>query len=251
MNNNTLIIFLNSNRKIVLSFPKDVTEEEALEQFNATHEAEKNDVKKYFYVKDDTVSVDVYQRHYELTEDMKLSMDIRKAFIETKISEIRKKRDVLISNLDIPFWKALESRDENLQDYIAKLKDFLRNVPNTLRFNDIKENSDIAKYDPFGNIFEIALLDGGNGYKTPPSVKIDPPNTTGVFGFETKAVASIKDSKVVGITVIEYGCGYNFVPKVFIDPPEDGEPARAACTFPHNTLLTQDTIINNSKLHYS
>ena len=130
-------------------------------------------------------------------------------------------------------------------------KNFLRDITSNLRFDEIEKDVDIAKYDPFGNIFEVEVVEGGEGYEKPPKVTIDPPKNEDSFGIEAKAVALIKGSKVVALKVVDFGCGYDFVPKVNIEAPNEGAQASAACTFPHNTLLTQNQIVENSLDHYS
>jgi hypothetical protein len=213
--------------------------------------SDKENIKKYFYILDDTVSTDIYQRHYRLTEDMKLDMDIRSALIEAKVAEVKKKRNVLIANLDLPFLKAVEARDEDMRDHITDLKNNLRDLPRNLRFAEIEREVDIANYDPFGNLFLLAIVDGGSGYQTVPKVTIDPPRQDdSSFGFQAQAVALIEDSKVVDLKIIDGGCGYNFVPMVTIDPPENGEQAVAGCAYPQHTMLTEKQIIYNSEAHY-
>jgi hypothetical protein len=213
--------------------------------------SDKDNIKKYFYILNDTVSTDVYQRHYTLTDDMKLDMDIRSALIEAKLAEVKKKRDILIANLDLPFLKAVEARDEDMRDHITDLKNDLRDLPQKLRFAEIETEVEIANYDPFGNLFLLALVDGGSGYQTVPKVTIDPPRpSVSSFGFRAEAVALIENSKVVDLRIIDGGCGYDFVPMVTVDPPENGEQAVAGCAYPQHTMLTEKQIIHNSEAHY-
>ena len=106
MTNNNLIIFLNDGKKIVLSFPLNTSEQQALESFESMRPEAKGYVKKYFFIEDDTVSPEVYRNHYTLDKDNKLTMNMRRAFIEKAVAEIRKRRDFFISNLDVPFFRA-------------------------------------------------------------------------------------------------------------------------------------------------
>ena len=163
MTNNNLIIFLNDGKKIVLSFPLNTSEQQALESFESMRPEAKGYVKKYFFIEDDTVSPEVYRNHYTLDKDNKLTMNMRRAFIEKAVAEIRKRRDFFISNLDVPFFRALEEDDDDLKKHITKLKNFLRDVPKNLQFDRVEEDSDILLYNPFGNIFGISLLDQGEG----------------------------------------------------------------------------------------
>ena len=72
------------------------------------HPEAKGKVKKYFFIEDDSVSLQVYKNHYYLDSDGKLAMSMRNAFIEKAMAEIRKRRDFFLSNLDVPFFRALE-----------------------------------------------------------------------------------------------------------------------------------------------
>ena len=250
MTNNNLITFLNNGKKIVLSFPLNTSEQQALESFEEMRPEAKGHVKKYFFIEDDTVSPEVYRNHYTLDKDNKLTMNMRRAFIEKAVAEIRKRRDFFISNLDVPFFRALEEDDSDLKKHITMLKNFLRDVPKNLKFDQVEEDSDILLYNPFGNIFGISLLDQGEGYTTPPVVTVDEPKG-GYFGFQAKAVAFIEDGKVVRIEVTDYGCGYDFAPTVTIEAPEDGKPAIAANAWPQNVVLSNKDIYENTKSIYS
>lgn len=249
MNNNTLIVFLEDGAKHVLSFSNELSESDALADFESMHPDSRGKVKKYFYVINDSVSLDVYQNHYELTDDAQLTMNIRNAFAEKCVAEVRKRRDFFLTNLDVPFFRAMEEDDDKLKKHVTKLKNFLRDLPNNLRFEEIEKDSDIARYNPFGNIFSIDLIQQGNGYTSPPNVEIDPPNGQD-FGFPAKAVALIDGGKVVRIDVVDFGCGYDYAPKVVIDAPENGEQAIAANGLPQNVMLSHQDIIDNTKLRY-
>ena len=250
MNNNNLIIFLQNGEKHVISFSLNVDEQEALERYETMRPESKGKVRKYFFIKEDTVSPEVYRNHYQLDEDDKLTMDIRTAFIEKMYGEIRNRRDFFLTNLDVPFFRALEEEDQALKGHVIKLKSFLRDLPDNVRFNDIEQDADILRYNPFGNIFHIEMLEKGSGYTAPPKVTIDDPTGT-YFGFAAKAVASIKDGEVERIDVVDYGCGYDFAPSVTIEAPESGEQAFAANGFPQNVVLSDRDIIANTELRYS
>lgn len=61
MNNNNLIVFLNDGTKIVLTFPLETSEQKALKDFEAMRPEAKGQVKKYFFIEDDSVSPEVYK----------------------------------------------------------------------------------------------------------------------------------------------------------------------------------------------
>ena len=248
MNNNTLLIFLNNGKKRILSFPLDTPEEKALEFFSKRHSKEVEEIKKYFYIEDDSVSAEVYQNHYELNENQELTMNMRAAFTEKSFIEIKKKRDTYLKALDIPFMMSIENEDQDLKNHIIKVKSFLRNLPENLKYNEIEKDVDILKYNPFSNIFNIFLVHKGSGYTSPPSVTVDSPD----FGFQAKATAFISEGKVQRIEMTDYGCGYAFAPKITIAPPEEGDDkAVAACPYPENTVLSSEDIIENTKQRYS
>ena len=77
-----------------------------------------------------------------------------------------------------------------LKNHITKLKNFLRDVPDNLKFNEIEDDADILLYNQFGNIFTLDIVDQGEGYTSPPKLTIDKPKGS-YYGFEAKAVAFI------------------------------------------------------------
>ena len=250
MTNNNLIAFLSNNTKIVLSFPLYTSEQKALESLELMHPEAKGKVKKYFFIEDDSVPLQVYKNHYYLDSDGKLAMSMRNAFIEKAMTEIRKRRDFFLSNLDVPFFRALEDDNQEVKQHITKLKNFLRDVPNNLRFDEIEDDENILLYNPFGNIFGLDILEQGEGYTSPPKVTVDKPSGS-YFGFEAKAVAFVEDGKVTRIEVTDYGCGYDFAPQVNIEAPENGKPALIANGWPQNVVLSNKEVIDNTGFIYS
>tara|TARA_R100001015_G_C4631308_1_gene193713 strand:+ start:2548 stop:3300 length:753 start_codon:yes stop_codon:yes gene_type:complete len=250
MNNNNLIVFLNDGTKIVLTFPIETSEQKALKDFEAMRPEAKGQVKKYFFIEDDSVSPEVYKNHYKLDSENKLTMNMRNAFAEKAVEEIRKRRDFFISNLDVPFFRALEEDDGLLKQHITKLKNFLRDLPNNLRLDEIEEDEDVLLYNPFGNIFNLDIVEQGEGYTTPPKVIIDEPKGS-YYGFQAKAVAFIEDGKVVRVEMTDFGCGYDFAPNVSIEAPENGKPAVIANGWPQNVVLSDKDILSNTESIYS
>ena len=145
--------------------------------------------------------------------------------------------------------RAIEDENEEVKKHIKTLKNFLRDLPSKLRFHDLKDD-ELINYNPFGNIFEIVLINGGSGYTKPPRVFIDEPKEP-MIGFAPKATALIKNESVVKIVLTDYGCGYNFMPKVTIEAPEEGEAALAICLPPQNTLLSEEDIVENTRKNYA
>ena len=250
MKNNNLIVFLQDGTKHVLSFSHETDEQQALSLYDTMNPASKGLVKKYFYIKDDTIPTSEYQENYELSEDGKLTLDIRKTFIIKSAREAIKKRDFFLQNLDLPFMRAVEDEDHELRKYIRTIKKFLRDLPQNLRYKEIEDDLNLMKYDPFGNIFAIQLVEEGGGYTSPPNVVIDSPKGQ-LFGFNAKAVALVEDGKVKKIHVTDHGSGYHYAPSVTIDPPEEGEQALAANGIPQNLTLTNQEVIKNTEVVYN
>ena len=248
--NNNLLVFLNDGTKKVMTFSPETSEQKALEVYGDTYQQDQSQIKKYFYVENDTVSPSVYQSHYELNENNELYMNMRNAFVEKAFIEIKKQRDNYLKSLDIPFMMSIENDDADLKNHIIKLKSFLRDLPDNLKFSEIESDVDILRYNPFSNIFGITILETGSGYTSPPEVTIDAPNGSH-FGFAAKAKALIADGKVVKIEVTDFGCGYDFAPKVTIAAPENGEQAVASFPYPENSVLSQQDIVANTMSYYS
>ena len=248
--NNNLIIFYKDNSKDVYSFPITTEEDYALAQYKEMRpDVQPEDVEKYFYIKEDEVAPDIYGNFFELSENKKLKMNMRLYVESEKVKEIRSKRDSLLNKLDLPFMIALEDENNDLKNHIIKLKNFLRGMPNKLRIEEIKEVEDITRYNPFGNIFSVTVLDGGSGYDSPPKVTIDAPKSKS-FGFQAKAVALIKDGKVSRIEIVDKGSSYDYVPKITIAAPKEGKQCVAACAIPQNVFVSQEEIIEKTRGYY-
>tara|TARA_B100000131_G_C18056813_1_gene588792 strand:+ start:391 stop:1143 length:753 start_codon:yes stop_codon:yes gene_type:complete len=249
MKNNNLIIYYKDKSRDVFSFASDVSEEQAISKFEAIRpEVDKEQIEKYFYHTNDELPIEMYGKFTSLTEEGKIEINTRAVMIEERLDDIRKKRDLLISKLDIPFMRALEDDNDTVKNHIKKIKNFLRDLPSKLRFHELNDE-DILSYNPFGNILEIAIITGGSGYQSPPKVTIDEPKRPAV-GFAPKVVATIKDGAVSKLILTDFGCGYNFVPKVEIEAPENGERALALCLPPQNTVLTEEQIFENTRSNY-
>ena len=231
--NNKLIVFFEDNTNEVLFFDEHTSEREALEFFRNSSPNKSRKITKHFYSKDlqvpllDTSSLKIEgnQLVYDRTESLKFS----------KMRQVKETRNSLIKNLDIPFMKALETENQGLKRYVISLKNFLRDLPDNLRLDELKTEEEIMKYNPFNNIFRICITDPGAGYTEPPTVSIEPPADF-FKGFEAKAVALIKDGRVIRIEVTDKGCGYTKLPKVSISAPPSGKQAVALCVAIENLL---------------
>jgi hypothetical protein len=242
--NNNLIIFYKDKSKDVFSFSLDTDEQSALEAFDRLRpNVNKSDIEKYFYEKGDSTSPDTYGHHSELKKG-KISINVRSIIASKKIEEVRKKRDAILANLDVPFMKSLELDNPSVKNQIVLMKNFLRDLPQNLNLHKLTEE-EIIKLNPFGNIFEIALIESAIGYTKAPEIIIDPPKS----GAQAKAMTFIKDGKISKIEITDYGNGYDFVPRVLIEDFE-GKESVAVCGLPQNCFLTEDKIFQNTIDHY-
>tara|TARA_B100000029_G_C17446493_1_gene913437 strand:+ start:193 stop:942 length:750 start_codon:yes stop_codon:yes gene_type:complete len=217
--NNNLIIFLENGTKKKLSFPLNDSEEKAIEKMNEIYGHLK--IKKYFYLPHDEKYLDI--ESYSLDNFEKLKVDERISIIRNKMLLIRRKRDLLLKELDLSFMRSLEDDCKMCTEKIVELKKFLRDLPQKLRFDEIEDIEDLKDYNPFNNIFDIHVIQRGKEYKTPPNIKVLPPSDQ-YFGFEAKAVAEIENGSIKNIKVIDPGCGYARKPTVIIAPPFEGAP---------------------------
>ena len=249
MKNNNLIIYYKDKSKDVFSFSLETTEEQALAKFEEIRpEVNKEQIEKYFYTKEDEMPIEMYGKFTDLDEEGKIKIDGRSVIINERLEEIRKKRDSFISKLDVPFMRALEDDNTLVKEHIKTMKNFLRDLPDKLRFHELKDE-DLMAYNPFVNIFEVILINGGEGYTRPPKVIIDEPKKP-MVGFAPKVTALIKNGAVVKLVITDYGCGYNYMPEVVIEAPESGSKAIAICLPPQNTMLSEQEIVENTRLNY-
>ena len=164
-----------------------------------------------------------------------IPIDPIQSFRYSKLRNIKETRDGILKNLDVPFMMAIERDDERFKKYIISLKNLLRDLPNHLIIDQLETMEDIARYNPFNNIMRIGITDIGEGYEEPPTVTIEAPS--GPFmGVQAKAVALIKDGKVVKIELTDNGCGYTALPKVTVSASPSGAEAKALCMAIENAL---------------
>ena len=239
MKNNYLLLFYKNGQKDCFSLPSSATEKQAFDHVLPLIKTVKYNIKRYLYITNGTLGLDVYQKYYNLNENEEFKFDERQFLIDKKIEEIRFRRDVLLNNLDIPFMRSVESSDDEQKQYISKLKNFLRDLPSNLRINEIEDIKNIFRYNPFNNIFSAKVLDGGQGYEEPPIVKIEAPNGK-YYGFEAKGIAFIKDGKIEKVEIVDYGCGYSKAPYLSLeDSPRQSSLAKKAsiiCGPPQNSF---------------
>jgi hypothetical protein len=213
MKNNYLLFFYKDGSKDCFSLPSNSTEKRAFDHVLPLIKSKKYNIKKYLFIEGGDLGLDIYQRYYNLNQDNEFKFDERQFLIDKKVEEIRFKRDILLSNLDIPFMRSVEDDDSDRKEYITKLKNFLRDLPSNLKMDEIKTAEEVLRYNPFNNIFSVKVADGGEGYDHNVEIEIEPPNGK-FYGFEAKGIAIVKDGKIQKVEIIDPGCGYSKPPKI-------------------------------------
>jgi hypothetical protein len=217
--NNNLIIFLEDGTKKNLSFSIETHEQEALKRVEQLYGNLK--IKKHFFLEHDKrQSEGVTADAYSVDERGALSFDERHNVIIEKTAAIKRKRDFLLKELDLAFMISLEKKCEECTEKIITLKNFLRDLPDNLRFDEITDLQDLKDYSPFNNIFGFIIFDGGEGYKNPPPIDIVPP-CDAFFGFKAEAYAEVENGRITNIIIANPGCGYLRRPNVLVAPPND------------------------------
>jgi len=233
--NNILLIFFADGAQEASSFQSSTTLGEALASSKDTISG--REIKKYFYIRNSQIGSSIFQNYAYLTDDNELKIDHKNTLIDKYLVHIREVRGNLLENLDIQFMRAIEDKCEECQDHIAKIKRHLRTLPEIAEQHmESMEPQKAAKYNPFGNIYEIALVSGGSGYESAPEVHIEPPR--GQYeGVQAKAIALLDGGKVAKIDIIDPGAGYTHRPSVKITPPGNGAPALAIAPPPANSFV--------------
>ena len=212
--NNILILINENSEKKYYSFPLGVSELKALKLCSSHEDGFVSS--NHLFIENAPYPLS----YYENDEKELGAIDLKKAFIKTQSLKIREYRSSFLSNLDLPFMRSLEHEDLSMKNHIMKLKTFLRDLPQNLKYSTIGKEEDLVRYNPFNVITQILLTNTGSGYLKPPAIKIEPPNGI-YYGFAPKAVCFIKDGQVAKIEVTEFGCGYVTPPIVEIESPKD------------------------------
>lgn len=233
--NNILLFFFEDGSRSAISFPRGTALDKALEQSQGS--ISRRQIKKYFYIQESRVGAQAYQQYATLTDSGEMEMNHKRYLIEQYLNYFRDTRNNIIKQLDIPFMRALEDDCEECKNHIIQIKRHLRQVPEMAwkHMNSMSPEK-IIKYNPFCNIYGVALVRPGSGYKNAPEVKIEPPR--GKYeGVEAKAVAMLDGDKLAKIEIVDPGSGYTERPSVIISAPEEGEGAIAVCFPPENNFI--------------
>ena len=138
-------------------------------------------------------------------------------------------RERFFSATDYLFLRNLESNDEEEKQETIKLKKHLRDLPHLIKAWGFQKLSleELRKFNPFGNILEIEILNGGSGYLTEPNVTFSEPLEVDGIGRTPVCETKIENGEVIDIIIIDPGCGYGVAPKVTITDPENPNGVKA------------------------
>ena len=236
--NNILTVILKDDSHMSFAFPSAKSKEEAFREALIFESINEDDVKEYHY----SVSSDKTLESFNYFDSLKNEIDEKAQAIDFKCDEARKERELLFKKLDMEFMKSLEGDCIECKNHIVQIKNYMRDMPDLMKeeFEGYDNIKDIIFFNPFNNIFKIAIIDFGGGYLTPPQITIDPPNGNKT-GFQLEATASIKDGSIFEINVTKVGSGYIDMPKVRITPPdeENGGQAIAIALLPENDIYME------------
>ena len=236
--NRILLILMKNGSRNTYSVPAYSTPEKILSVAMQTDGILSQDIKEILFFPHTVYELEHYQYFFE--EDTK-SIDEKPIIINAKIDQFRKDRNQLLKILDLEFLKLLELEDcAECKRRIVENKKYLRVGPqmmNTLFTNMTSE--EIISYDPFNNIFQIDVLNGGSGYESAPEVTISAPDIPNINGNQMHAVAEIENGSVVSIKTTKVGSGYLKSPQVIVSKPQDpnGSVALLVASSPENDIF--------------
>jgi len=137
---------------------------------------------------------------------------------------VRRNRDTLLEATDKQFMEALSRGDQTKTKMIADNKQYLRDITK----NQLQDPSG-RFYNFFFNITNLNIIDGGQGYDSPPKITISPPTcnemdsitkmSLGSVGKQAEATCSIKNGVVYEINMKDWGCGYVDLPTINVSSP--------------------------------
>ena len=253
--NNILMIVLTTGRKLTFSFPsgkpKDVFMKEAVELDGIKEE----EIKKIYFIpaedcaKGNITPTLASQGMNIVTGEINHLVEAK----DTKLTEIRRYRDLLLKKLDIEFISTLEEDDcEECKKHIIKIKKYFRDIPKQFIDKKFISVEEIANFNVFDNIFDIYIIEPGTGYTSPPEISIDKPNNHPQYGgFPMEANAIVENGSVKEIVVTQIGSSYIHQPDVQISPPDEegGKQAELTASIPENNIDMPSTLIENLKLN--
>ena len=137
---------------------------------------------------------------------------------------IRENRNILLEATDKQYMEALSRGDQKMIKMVTDNKQYLRDITES-KLQDPSNNF----YNFFFNIADLNIIDGGEGYDSPPKITISPPTCNymdpfskmnlGTVGKQAEATCSIKNGVVYEINMKEWGSGYVDSPTISVSPP--------------------------------
>jgi hypothetical protein len=239
--NNIVIILLNDGRKMCLDVSNARTAQKSAIDFLIQEGIPNTMVKTIIFRPDTKYSAYEYQYYYNETTK---KINLKAILIDKKIEDIKKKRGLMLTKLDLEFMKSLEEDCGGCKDHIVKMKNYLRDLPAMLEiYLPHLSPEEVSDFNAFNNIFRIFLIDGGGGYTSTPTITIDPPKGAGSAGFPLHAIATIKDKKVNSVIVTQTGSGYINIPKIRVSEPDEegGKIAFAIASDPENDIFQSES----------
>jgi hypothetical protein len=163
----------------------------------------------------------LYLNCLDVREDGSFTLN-REKIITQKILELRENRQKIFTRLDLDYKVALEQKNIKRQEEIIYQSDFLRDLPNNIPFETLPIE-EITELNPFWNVLEIIVINGGSGYEETPTVRFPAPKN----GIAAKAISVLEKDFVKAIRLVYNGCGYLSIPEVEISTSATGKTARA------------------------
>lgn len=149
----------------------------------------------------------------------------RDKVIQVKTNNIRNIRNNFFTKLDLDYKIAQQKKNIELQNYIEKNTQWMRDLPQKLNFDSFSVD-DIIKYNPFNNILKVKMINNGSGYNALPRINFNQRNDNGMIGTIAQASCVIQDGKIMEINMTDFGSNYASN-DVYITPPNNGEQATA------------------------
>ena len=137
---------------------------------------------------------------------------------------VRKNRNILLEATDKQYMEAFSRGDQKMIKMVTDNKQYLRDITKS-KLQDPSNDF----YNFFFNIADLNIIDGGEGYDSPPKITISPPTCNymdpfskmnlGTVGKQAEATCSIKNGVVYEINMKEWGSGYVDLPTISISSP--------------------------------
>lgn len=239
-----LLIFYNDSSSVLFRLKNTESSELAFSKALKRHEKKLEDVKVRFELDASELPSEFYLPCVTLNKDNELIFNTFSILSLHMIGFWIPMRNSLLKKLDIEYMRADENGDAEKKKFIARRKDFLRDMPDFMGRTPLKamnlrinfENptdgqavemqkafnlgfskEKALKITPFYNIFDIEIQDPGSGYTQEPEITIE---CDSEVAFHPILKTEIENGKIKKVTVISPGCGYTSEPVIKVSAPE-------------------------------